>query len=350
MFARSGTGNYAYTSARVKAKKSRLLRPEDYSKMLMQSVPEMSHYISEAGYSKEMTDLASRYDGLDLVEYATYANMGKAFRSILASSTGDLKSMISAYLTRWDFTNLKTILRGKNCGLPADEIREDLLVAGKLDAEDLEKLISASTVEETITAFTAMTYIAIPEDAIAKYREGLLLAPIEDSFVKIFYKRLLDAIGRGGGRPNEIFRHYVRFTIDVKNVKTVLKLKAEDVYGSVVMDYFIPGGIEIDQKVMSQLAEAPDLKSALSSMQQLKMYADIKDSITEDSDIMDVGKALNAYKARMSKSFAQLYPLSVIPVLDYMIHKENEVRNVRLIARGTESGLDRETINSLLVI
>ena len=33
-----------------------------------------------------------------------------------------------------------------------------------------------------------------------------------------------------------------------------------------------------------------------------------------------------------------------------MIHKENEVNNIRIIARGIDSGLDKDTINGLLVI
>jgi len=45
-----------------------------------------------------------------------------------------------------------------------------------------------------------------------------------------------------------------------------------------------------------------------------------------------------------------MYPLSVIPVVNYMIHKEIEVRNIRMVAHGIESGLDRETMKSLLVI
>jgi V/A-type H+-transporting ATPase subunit C len=64
MFKHSGTGNYAYMSARVKAKQSKLLKEEDYNKMLMMSVPEISHFISEAGYSKEMNDLAVRHSGI----------------------------------------------------------------------------------------------------------------------------------------------------------------------------------------------------------------------------------------------------------------------------------------------
>jgi V/A-type H+-transporting ATPase subunit C len=33
-----------------------------------------------------------------------------------------------------------------------------------------------------------------------------------------------------------------------------------------------------------------------------------------------------------------------------MIHKETEVNNIRIIARGIESGLDKEIIKGLLVV
>ena len=56
MFGRKGKrGNYAYTVARVKAKKSALMKEDAYSKMLMMSLPEISRFISESGYQKEIT-------------------------------------------------------------------------------------------------------------------------------------------------------------------------------------------------------------------------------------------------------------------------------------------------------
>ncbi len=136
MFRRSGrNGNYAYTVARVKAKKSLLLGEEDYNKMLQMSVPEISRYISESGYQKEMADLAGRFEGVDLVETATYTSMAKVFSSILAASQGELETMVAAYLEKWDIWNLKVILRGKSYGLDAEAIREDLVPAGSLGAE-----------------------------------------------------------------------------------------------------------------------------------------------------------------------------------------------------------------------
>ena len=136
MFKSSGRkGNYAYTVARVKAKKSLLLGDEDYNKMLQMSVPEISRYISESGYQKEMQELASNLEGLDLVEHATYANMAKVFSSILGASQGELHTMVAAYLEKWDIWNLKVILRGKSYGLDVESVREDLVPAGSLKQE-----------------------------------------------------------------------------------------------------------------------------------------------------------------------------------------------------------------------
>mgnify|MGYP002575839259 FL=1 len=349
MFNRSGAGNYSYTSARVKAKKSKLLKEEDYNKMLMMSVPEISHYISDAGYSKEMADLGNRYEGLSLVEYATYANMAKAFRSILNSSTGALSRMVNAYLTKWDFENLKTIMRGKKYGLPIEEIREDLVPAGNLSMDDLDKMLSLTTIEDILAAFSKKIHIVVPDDVISPYKTNGILGSIEDVLVKEYYKNLLASIS-SSDRPTQIFRTYIKTCIDLKNVETVLKFKADGITGDVVVEYWIPGGTEVDEKVMSQLAAAQDIQAAVNEMQQLRMYSEIKDSLSQDSTILDVVGVINKYRVELANKVGHMYPLSVIPVVDYMIHKENEVRNIRMIAHGTDSGLDRDTMKKLLVI
>ena len=317
--------------------------------MLMMSVPEISHYISDAGYSKEMADLGNRYEGLSLVEYATYANMAKAFRSILNSSTGALSRMVNAYLTKWDFENLKTIMRGKKYGLPIEEIREDLVPAGNLSMDDLDKMLSLTTIEDILAAFSKKIHIVVPDDVISSYKTNGILGSIEDVLVKEYYKNLLASIS-SSDRPTQIFRTYIKTCIDLKNVETVLKFKADGITGDVVVEYWIPGGTEVDEKVMSQLAAAQDIQAAVNEMQQLRMYSEIKDSLSQDSTILDVVGVINKYRVELANKVGHMYPLSVIPVVDYMIHKENEVRNIRMIAHGTDSGLDRDTMKKLLVI
>ncbi|MDR3282542.1 MAG: ATP synthase A1 subunit C [Candidatus Methanoplasma sp.] len=351
MFGRKGkASNYAYTAARVKAKKAHLLAEDDYSKMLMMTPQEISRYISEAGYTKEMTDLANRESGLDLLEHATYANMANVFSSILLASTGGLYDMVSAYLTKWDNWNLKVILRGKSYGLDAEGIREDLVPAGSLGAESLEKLVSLEADDDILAAFGRMTHINFPQDVLAAYKARSNLAEIEDYLDKRYYEHLLTVV-RPTDRPSLMFRDYVMKEIDIKNFETILKLKLDGVRGEPVMKYVIPGGKQIDSKLASQLAAADTVEEAVSEVAQIGFYEDIKDALDpKAATIREVVSGMKKYEMHQAKKFSHLYPLSVIPVLDYMIHKENEVNNIRTVARGAESGLDRDVVKGLLVI
>ena len=350
MFRRSGRkGNYAYTVARVKAKKSLLLGEEDYNKMLQMSVPEISRYISESGYQKEMAELAGKIEGIDLVEHATYTNMAKVFSSILAASQGELETMVAAYLEKWDIWNLKVILRGKSYGLDADAIREDLVPAGSLGAESLEKLVALDSIEDIISNYAKMVSMNAQE-VLDMYKVSQNLGSVEDYVDKYHYQRLLASIDPSS-RPTRMFQEFVRKEIDVKNLETILKLKAEGIYGEEVLHYVIPGGKQIDRKFATQLANAETIAAAASDLSQLEFYDVIKDLVEADNvNLSNVVTEMKKYEIAQAKKFSHLYPLSVVPILDYMIHKEVEASNIRTIARGVESGLSKETIKGLLVI
>jgi len=349
MIRRNGKkGNYAYTVARVKAKKSLLLSEEDYNKMLMMTVPEIARYISETGYGKEMADLAVRQTGLNLLEHAIHLNMAKVFSSILQSSSGELCNMVSAYLEKWDIWNLKVILRGKSYGLDAESIKEDLVPAGALDAEALNKLISFESDDDILANFGKMVHLSFPSEVLTAYKASGNLGEIEDFLEKAHYERLIKNIS-SASRPTNLFLQYIKEEIDIKNFETILKLKAEGIYGEQVMKYIIAGGRRIDNRQLLIFANAESISSVMSDVAQLEFGEKIKDAL-ESNNLREAVVALKRFEFEKSKKFSHLYPLSVIPVIDYMIHKENEVRNIRTIARGTESGLNRDTIKGLLVI
>ena len=302
MFKSSGRkGNYAYTVARVKAKKSLLLGDEDYNKMLQMSVPEISRYISESGYQKEMQELASNLEGLDLVEHATNANMAKVFSSILGASQGELHTMVAAYLEKWDIWNLKVILRGKSYGLDVESVREDLVPAGSLKQEQLEKLMSMDSDEDILAAYSKMEGVTIPQDVISSYKENGNLGEIEDYLDKYHYARLLASI-KADSRPTKMFEEYVRKEIDVRNLETILKLKAEGIYGEAVMKYIIPNGKQVDKKFAVQLANAETIAACASDLSQLEFYDIIKDLVESDNvNLRQIVTEMKKYEIAQAK-------------------------------------------------
>lgn len=342
-------GNYAYAVARIKAKKGTLMGNDAYQKMLLMSLPEISRFISESGYAKEITELTGKFDGINLIEHATYMNMARLFKGILEMTTGELHDTLAADLERWDIWNLKVILRGKSFGIAADEIREDLVPAGSLDSAMLDKLISLETEEDALLAFAKMDETDVPQEVIDEYKKVGNLAPIEDFLDKHHYERLLASIDPSS-RPTRLYQDFIRREIDITNIETILKLKMEGVHGEEVMKYYISGG-SIDKKLATQLANAESFSAAVNDLAQLDFYEDIKDALDVDANsLKDIVAGMKKYKLKMTKSFSHLYPLSIIPIIDFMIYKEIEVNNIRIIARGIESGLDKDIINGLLVI
>lgn len=347
---RKKRGNYPYTVTRVKAKKSLLIKEEEYNKLLMMSLPEISRYMSESGYQKEMSELASRMEGIDLVEYAAYLNMSRVFKEILDASDGDLRTMISAYLDKWNVWNVKVILRGKSFGLDDKSIREDLVPAGSLKEAQLEKLLALPMIEEILTEYGRMDSIAIPEDIVTSYSDTGSLSRIEDFLDKFRYSRLLESI-IPDSKPTAALLDYVRHDIDVVNFSTIMKLKAEGIHGEQVMQYIIPNGKQLDRKKSLNLANIDSMTAVAGEIAQLDFYENIKDILeSPDVSVRAIESALKKYEMGLAKEFSHMNPLSVAPVVDFMINKETEVFNILAIARGRQSGIPPETIKELLVI
>lgn len=349
MFGSKTKGNYAYAVARVKAKKARLMGSDTYQKMLLMSLPEISRYIGECGYMKEVTELTSKFNGVDLIEHATYMNMASVLRSILNSTNGELHNILATYLEKWDIWNVKVILRGKSFGVDADSIREDLIPAGNLDSIFLNKLISLETGEEVLANCKNIGK-SIPAEVIETYKKDNNLAVIEDFLDKYRYEQLLASINPSS-KPVRLYQDFVKREIDITNIETILKLKMEGVYGNNVLKYIIPGGKDTNKNLAVKLANAETLSAMIDDLTQLSFYEDIKEALDVNTKTLkDVIIGMKKYKMKKVQSFSYLHPLSVIPIVDYMIRKENEVNNIRIIARGIEGGLDKDIIGGLLVI
>ena len=175
-----------------------------------------------------MTALASRYEGVNLIELGTSLNLARTNTQVLRFCTGDLHEMVEKYLARWDMWNIKTIIRGKFYGATVEEIQEDIVAAGRMSEETLNFLLSLTTVRDVLDEIKKRTDITVPEEIKAMYESTGTLAPIEDYLDKLFYDRLMTSVS-GNTRPQRLLMTFVRKEIDATNLMTLLKLKREGI-------------------------------------------------------------------------------------------------------------------------
>ena len=339
-------GNYPYVTARVKGKKRNLLTEDTYPKLMKMGPSQIARLLSEATYHKEMVELARTYSGNELVERALNKNLARTYREILDFSKGELKHILEAYLDWWNVYNIKIIIRSLHHNIPPEEIKEYLLPAGSLDRQFLEGLIEHETVEEVISVLREHGYrTPSDEDMENLHEKGYGLRPIEDYYDRSYYVALLES-ARGRSKPMKIYKNYIQRTIDVLNAQNLMEMMLEDVEPDKIETYMIPGGAVFSLEQLGEMA-AKKPEEALQ---------DIKDALGTDLDNIDATSAniisiqLDRYITKISEKLSYIHPLSIIPIIDFILRKEKETRYIRIIVKGKEHELPEERIKELLGI
>jgi len=332
---------YAYITGRVRAMKTKLIPHEMYQRMLGMEIPEITRYLEETQYKEEIDTMAKDYSGAELVEYATFANLAKTYRKLLRVSIDEPQFLILEYLRRWDIWNIKTILRGKFHGASEEEIMKYLVPAGELDPEFLEGLAKKERVEEVIQAFDGTDYY----EALTQY-DGQMLSSVENALDKLYYFRMERAVGGtlsvGGG----LLLKYVRKEIDVKNLVTLFRMNKAGIEASVIQDNLIPGGKLHEE--LSRMA-GQSYNEFVRGLEGYPFWGAISDVVGEEGGVSRIEARLRAYLVRYAWAISNYHPLSILPVLGYIVSKDTEVSNIRKIVRGKEAGLSAELIEEQVV-
>ena len=344
------TSNFEYVTTRVRVRKSKLFDDEDYRKLVRMQPNEIARFMEETEYSEEIDKLGSRHSGVDLIEYALHMNMAKHFRDIVRWSKGDLRHLTLNYLRRFDAFNIKTVLRGIQAEVDKEEVMNDLVPAGEFDEEFLEYLADSESVEQVLDRLKGTVFDRGLEEALREYEDEGVLSSIETTIDHTYYEQLTTKEDVEEMSPRGIYQSFLRSEIDIKNVRNALR--AIDSEHVEVDDYFIEGGAWFKDKetLVSWTENADELISALRESEYGNILEDAIDDLEESDSLVEFDKALDKLLIDYSQRMTNQYPLSIAPVISYILNKRREVANIRGIARGRESGLTTEEIEEEVVI
>jgi V/A-type H+-transporting ATPase subunit C len=345
-----GSSNYEYVTARVRSRNARLFGEDDYRKLMRMGTGEIARFMEESEYETEMNALGSRHGGVDLIEYALNRNLAANFEDLLQWADGTLYDYVARYLRKFDAWNVKTTLRGIYSDAERAEVEDDFIRAGELGETRLNRLLDATTMEEAIEALRGTMFHGPLETALEIYEESDELVPLENAIDRAFYGHLLDGLPEEPNRATELYIEFLRAEIDFRNLRNAFRLaySGADIDPA---DYFIDGGRLFDEGDLRQLASNPD---ELAARVRESPYGEDLDAALDELEraesLIGFENALDAALLEYSDQLSNRYPLSVCPVLGYVLGKEREVDNIRAIARGREAGLGEEEIRDELVI
>lgn len=323
-------GNYGYVCARVKARRKQLLPNEEYQRLLLLEQVELARFLQDRRYDIMGQDFAS-------VERALEKGFEDSIKEILAFSTGRVKEIVTEYVKRFDVLNVKTVIRGEFTDANPKDVEEALSIGFSVDKKLLFEASKKPTLQETVEALRGIEYYPVLKEAIKK---EYTLQDLENALDVHYYRRILDIVGKRS-RTNRLFYDFLGREIDIVNIDTLLKLRRDGV--EIKDGVLLSGGFELDIKKLDVL-KAKSYEEILDALRAKKYSFSklIRDDVSETTHLLEKNLVKSA------RRFSRMYPVSIVPIVHFTLSKETEMKNLRIIAGGKESGLAQKRIEEML--
>lgn len=327
--------DYPYMTARASAKKKKLLDQSDYENLLKMQPNEIARRLGEGSYQEDIDDLGSKYEGARLVELALTRNLSRTLSDLVDMSPETLERIIKVYLRRYDILSLKRLLRWKKSGEKGD-IHDLLTPVGSYSYGELKEL-SEKTTEEIIEDIEF-------EDAEINYSEYLEgkeeISELETALDQAYF----DELGLlAENTRNKDLKEFIQTEMEHQNIKIALRLKKYGISEEEVEKRML----EIENgKVVDEIVKSRSFEDAIDVVKDSGLLPE-----RASDDLEDIEHEMQVKRLSEALSTFHREPLGITPIIGYVIAKITEVRNLRMLIRAKETGIqNNETIRKNLVM
>ncbi len=344
----------AYTNARIRGLRARLLRREDYhSLMEAQTLKECFELLRAGYYGADIDRAGVRFkDTYRIIDHALTQNVNHQIASLWKMIPERLHPHMRAFLYPWDGYNIKAIIRVITKGGDRQRLVDSLLPTGRLTQEELRELATSHSLDELVTRLSLWKepLAGIIRRTLKGYRMHKNLMPIEtaiDRYVLAEPLRMLTA----RDTDTTITRRLLSERIDGVNILTLFKIHREGLKEDEAESFFVEGGRVLERKLFAMLATMKERDELLR-----RLTADIKDrSIREiltavhaDQPWLVEEKVEELTMRRLLKVSVE-EPLTIAPLFEYLYKKIREIKNIRLILRGKLTGMPDSRIREAFI-
>jgi vacuolar-type H+-ATPase subunit C/Vma6 len=341
---------YAFTSAYLKGEEARSISSEHIDGMFQRSMSlqDILDSIRETDIGAYLLEFtvggAKTFDDID--EFLWEYFRGCLERLERFKIPEDMVRMLDSYINKYDIANIKTSLRGV-----LSEKTAEMSPLGTLYSEGyLEALSNAKSLEEisdVLESCKCDDYSVIVKDI----REKEARSTFEGEFrlESLYYTTLrssLKDMSDGG-----VLAKSLGIMIDCANLQVVFR-SALGKGNPGMGDFILDEGHMLSANTIKELLSLTmaEIIGRLDATEYHQMARDISRSYEKEQTIAVVDKIMGDYRFRLLRDLLSPRALSPCNLFWYLIIKESEIRNVRIILKSLEDGIQLSDMRDYLVI
>jgi V/A-type H+-transporting ATPase subunit C len=347
------SAKYAFISAYLKGAESKVLTSEHVDRMSrMSSVPDVASNVREVLEIIKDTDagryleeaLVKTFDDSEMYLWHYFSECLERLGR-LKLLPDEVRRVLRAYTVKYDVINIKAALQAIAAGKKASLVPVGIIHAqGLLD--ELSRAEGVSDVIGILRECRLGNYADILTEYSAEDKKSNFLT--EAKLDGAYYDNLLKV---SRNIPDgALLAKAFSIIIDMTNLAIVSRALVEEI-GSLASEVVIKGGYMISDRVARELLEhkLADLPGALGITQYREIAEEIVAGYGRTKSITVVEETVDRHRFRLLREMLSPRVLTPLVLAWYLIVKELEVRNLRLVLKATFDAVPVEEIREYLV-
>lgn len=316
--------DYLFATARTHAMEKDLLNGERLQRMCeAKNLDDVAKILTECGWEDVNLDTPAN------VEQTLSNEQKRAFQTALGIAPD--KDLVTIFMLRYDYHNLKTIIKGEAIDKPYEDL---LMDCGRMPVATLLGMFR----ENRFVGLNPVMSRSIDEAREVLNRTG------DPQYADITLDRgCLDEMSnyaRFSG--SDFLKGYVSLLIDSINLRIAVRLKRVGRPYDFLKQAFIKGGFVEQSRLLVELS--PDLLTNIFTGTELKDAATVGGAVIRgESNLADLDIACENTIMEYLQT-AKYIGLGEQPLIGFVAAKETEVSMVRIIISGKQVGMSGEKL------
>jgi len=339
---------YAFISAFLKGEEPRTVTSEHIDKMKAASNLEDALAITrETDVGSYLEESALRtFDDLDELLWRYLAQRIRYVESFHFLPR-DVLEISRAYVVKYDVLNIKAVLQHlsgaqRTSMIPVGVIHNNDLLEELSNAEDVDAII------QILIRCKMADYVpTLEEYKIDKSSKSRFVA--ETRLDGEYYKSMLNMARRI--KDGMVLTKALGLVIDLTNMQIVSRAVIEGI-GPDAAESIIAGGYRITDKALRESLplKITDISARLEDTQYQEIANEVSTSYDKNKDITTVDEIIDKHKFRLLRDMLSPRVLSPLVMAWYLVLKEVEIRNLRLVLKTIIDGVPVQEIENYLVM
>ncbi|MDY6981082.1 MAG: V-type ATPase subunit [Pseudomonadota bacterium] len=329
---------HAYLNTRLNLLSGWMKRTDLNRQLIREGDTRSGELLQQAGLPQVFFELLSQPDEFDRQLHQLYL---REVTLLLRATTGALREFVIHWLRQYELLNIKTVLRARAYGEPLDSTRITLLDIGDYASLSADTLLAAEDVNEIFRVLEHYNYAGLAQKARRHYQEQQNVFDLEAMIDRQYFVDLMQHFQFLDPEHKKALRPLLGMQLDRVNLLWLLRYRLN--YGmdtSHIYYLLAPAGRWLDKSVLMTLLRQETLEEMLQQLPPAwRKAVSGKQQLTRLENAAD--QLLQNYYTGLFRNSTD----SVVRLVCYLWLRQHQLKQIAIIIKGRELGLDRTMIS-----